>query len=355
MTALDDAIWTSLPIPAFIVDPLDAIRDINPPAELFLNASARTVCGQRINDRLVVETSLDAAFARVRCDLSPLFIGTVEVAGTGSAPVPCDIRIAPLSGASDHVLLMIEPIPAATRLGRAQSVSSAARSAIGMAEMLAHEIKNPLAGITGAAQLLSMELEEGDRELTDLIVVEARRIVTLLEKVDQFGKLASPDRRPANLHVLLDRARRSAQVGVASGMTIVEDFDPSLPLTYVDEDQFLQVLANLLRNAAEASQGGDGLITLRTYYDRSLRLRQTDGSGDELPLQVEIVDDGPGIPPEIKRDIFDPFVTGRANGAGLGLALVSRIISDHGGWISADSMPGRTVFRISLPVAPEGI
>lgn len=164
-----------------------------------------------------------------------------------------------------------------------------------------------------------------------------------------------PERRAVNVHDLLNRARRSAQVGIAAGMGIVEDYDPSLPLTYVDEDQFLQVLANLLRNAAEASGGGGGIITLRTYYDRSLRLRQRDGSGGALPLQVEIIDDGPGVPSEIEHDIFDPFVTGRAHGTGLGLALASRIISEHDGWISMDSMPGRTVFRISLPVAPGGI
>ncbi len=353
MIAPGDSIWTSLPVPVLIIDSVDAIRDINPSAEQFLNASARTTRGHRVHDRMSIGMSLETAFARVRGDLSPIFIGMVDVAG-GSAAVSCDIRIAPLSGTPGDVLLMIEPRPAAHR-GRTHSVSSAARSAISMAEMLAHEIRNPLAGITGAAQLLSMELNSGGQELTDLIVGEARRIVKLLEKVDQFGKLAPPERRAVNLHDLLDRARRSAQVGIATGMRIIEDFDPSLPLTYVDEDQFLQVLANLLRNAAEASCGREGVIALRTYYDRSLRLRQKDGSGGELPLQVEIIDDGPGIPPEIERDIFDPFVTGRANGAGLGLALVSRIIADHGGWISAESVPGRTVFRISLPMAPEEI
>ncbi len=353
MTEPGDSIWASLPVPAFIIDSADAIRDINPPAEQFLNASARTTRGQRVNERLSVDATLETAFARVRGGLSPIFIGAVDVAGGSAAAVTCDIRIAPFSGKSGHLLLMIEPCPAAARHGRSRSASSAARSAIGMAEMLAHEIRNPLAGITGAAQLLSMELESGDRELTDLIVGEARRIVSLLEKVDQFGKLAPPERRSVNLHDLLDRARRSAQVGIAAGMRIVEDYDPSLPLTYVDEDQILQVLANLLRNAAEASRGREGVIALRTYYDRSLRLRQRDGSGGALPLQVEIIDDGPGIPPEIEHDIFDPFVTGRANGAGLGLALASRIISEHGGWISVDSVPGRTAFRISLPVAPE--
>ncbi len=353
MSASGESIWASLPVPVFIIDSVDAITDINPSAEQFLNASARTTCGKQVYERLSIDAPLEAAFARVRSGLSPIFIGAVDVAGGNAATVSCNIRISPFSGASGQLLLMIEPRPAAVRRARPNSVSAAARSAIGMAEMLAHEIRNPLAGITGAAQLLSMELEAGDRELTDLIVAEAHRIVSLLEKVDQFGKLAPPERRTANLHDLLDRARRSAQVGIAAGMSIVEDYDPSLPLTFVDEDQFLQVFANLLRNAAEASCGNGGVITLRTYYDRSLRLRKGDGTGAALPLQVEIVDNGPGIPPEIEQDIFDPFVTGRPNGAGLGLALASRIVSQHGGWISVTSVPGRTAFRISLPVTPE--
>ena len=221
-----------------------------------------------------------------------------------------------------------------------------------MAEMLAHEIKNPLAGITGAAQLLAMNLAPSEQELTDLIVAESRRIVALLDQVEQFGNLAPPVRRAVNIHDLLDRARKSATVGFAAHMKIVEDFDPSLPPTYVDADQMLQVLLNLLKNAAEAASK-TGTIRLRTFYDMSLRLRRKDGSGNALPLQVEIIDDGPGLPTEIAGNIFEPFVSGRENGTGLGLALVSKIISDHGGWIAVESAPGRTVFRISLPVAPK--
>jgi two-component system nitrogen regulation sensor histidine kinase GlnL len=134
-------------------------------------------------------------------------------------------------------------------------------------------------------------------------------------------------------------------------MRIVEDYDPSLPPTLGDSDQLLQVISNLLKNASEASPEG-GTIRLHTYYELSLRLRRKDGSGSALPLQIEVIDDGPGLPPEIAGDVFDPFVSGRENGTGLGLALVSKIISEHGGWISVDSAPGRTVFRISLPVAP---
>jgi two-component system nitrogen regulation sensor histidine kinase GlnL len=217
--------------------------------------------------------------------------------------------------------------------------------------MLAHEIKNPLAGIAGAAQLLSMNLEGEDLELTDLIVGETRRIVKLLEQVEQFGNLRPPDCSAVNVHDLLDRARKSATVGFAAHMTIVEQYDPSLPPILADGDQMLQVFLNLLKNATEAAGKDGGTIRIRTFYETSLRLRRKDGTGASLPLHVEIIDDGPGIPPEMAPSIFDPFVSGRENGTGLGLALVSKIVSEHDGWISVESVPGRTVFRISMPIA----
>jgi two-component system nitrogen regulation sensor histidine kinase GlnL len=186
-----------------------------------------------------------------------------------------------------------------------------------------------------------MGLGPEDRELTDLIVEETRRIVKLLEQVEQFGNLRPPDLRPVNIHDALDRARKSALVGFAANMTIIEDYDPSLPATLADPDQLMQVFLNLIKNAAEAAgPKGGGTIRLHTFYDLS------------VPLQIEIIDDGPGLPPGIAAHVFEPFVSGRENGTGLGLALVSKIIADHGGWISVDSVPGRTVFRVSLPMAP---
>ncbi len=353
MTTLGDMIWSSLPVPAFVIDADDRIVDINPPGEQFMNASAKSLTGVPVFDRLAIDAPLDEAFLRVRSDLSPLFINKVDVSGGNAAPLQCNVQIAPLSGKPGHILILFEAQKIADRLGRAHSVTSAAKSAIGMAEMLAHEIKNPLAGITGAAQLLSMNLSNGDLELTDLIVAESRRIVALLDQVEQFGNLRPPERRAVNVHDLLDRARKSAVVGFAASMKILEQYDPSLPPTYVDSDQMLQVFLNLLKNAAEAAGEVGGTIVVKTFYDISLRLRREDGKGSALPLQIEIIDDGPGIPPEIAADIFDPFVSGRENGTGLGLALVSKIISDHGGWISVDSVPGQTKIRISLPVAPK--
>ncbi len=346
-------VWSSLPVPGVLVDPFDNIADINPAAEGFLNASAKLVKGQPVWDRIMIDAPLEEAFLRARTSNTPLFVNDVDV-GTGErAPLHCNLQIAPMQGLPGYMIFLISPRELAGRMTQNHSVKSAAKSAIGMAEMLAHEIKNPLAGITGAAQLLSMNLSPEDQELTDLIVAESRRIVKLLEQVEQFGNLTAPERKPVNVHDVLDRARRSALLGFGAHMKIIEDYDPSLPMAYGDPDQLLQVILNLVKNASEAADRSGGTIRLHTFYEHSFRLRRSDGTGQALPLQIEVIDDGPGLPEDIKGDIFDPFVSGRENGTGLGLALVSKIISDHDGWISVNSVPGRTVFKISLPMAPK--
>lgn len=348
----DRAIWASLPVPAFLLDETDHILDVNSAAEGFLNASAKTVYGHLIWDLVKIDTPISDAVSRARGQGTPLFVNDVDVGTQTRGPMQCAIQVAGLQGSDGDMLMLISPRELAGRMTRTHNVKSAAQSAIGMAEMLAHEIKNPLAGITGAAQLLSMNVSRDDIELTDLIVTESRRIVKLLEQVEQFGNLSVPDLRAVNIHDVLDRARRSAQLGFGAHMTFIEEYDPSLPMAFGDPDQLLQVVLNLLKNASEAADDKSGVIRLRTFYEHSFRLRRSDGSGKALPLQIEITDDGPGLPAAIQDDIFDPFVSGRENGTGLGLALVSKIISDHGGWISVSSRPGRTTFKLSLPRAP---
>ncbi len=347
----DPTLWASLPVPTVLIAPDDSLEDVNPAAEGFLNTSAKALIGTPVWDVITVDDPLEAAFDRARATGTPLFVNDVDVGSGQRPPLSCALQIAPLAGHPLHMLMMITPRELAGRMTQNHTVKSAAKSAIGMAEMLAHEIKNPLAGITGAAQLLSMNLDADDLELTDLIVTESRRIVKLLEQVEQFGNLTTPERSEVNLHDVLDRARRSALLGFGAQMQIVEEYDPSLPLALGDKDQLLQVVLNLLKNASEAAGEGGGTIRLRTYFEHSFRLRRADGSGHSLPLQIEITDDGPGLPDKIKDDVFDPFVSGRENGTGLGLALVSKIISEHDGWISVTSVPGHTTFRISLPRA----
>jgi two-component system nitrogen regulation sensor histidine kinase GlnL len=348
----DDALWASLPVPALLLGPDDTILDTNPAAELFLNLSARALRGASVWDRVMIDAPLEEAFRRARAQRSSLFVNDVDVGSGERPPLQCNIHFAPLQRVEGQMRMLVSPREIATRMTQNVGSQKAAKSAIGMAEMLAHEIKNPLAGITGAAQLLATGLSGEDLELTGLIVEESRRIVKLLEQVEQFGNLRSPVLQPVNIHDVLDRARHSVALGFGAHMRFVEDYDPSLPRTLADADQLLQVFLNLLKNACEAGKEG-GTIRLRTFYEPSLRLRRRDGTQARLPLQVEVIDDGPGIPPDLAADIFEPFVSGRENGTGLGLALVSKLLTEVGGWISLDSVPGRTVFRVSLPIAPK--
>ncbi|MFQ6548373.1 two-component system sensor histidine kinase NtrB [Aestuariibius sp. 2305UL40-4] len=346
-------LWASLPVPAVLLEQGNAIADVNGAAEDFFNQSRKGLKGKPLFQYLLVDTDFTQAIARARDSMASLHINDIDVGAPGRAPMQCNIRVAPLQNGDGRMILLCAPREITSFLSGRASAVTAVKSAVGMAEMLAHEIKNPLAGITGAAQLLSMNLTNGDRELTDLIVAESRRIVKLLDQVEQFGNLRPPASHVVNIHDVLDRARRSATVGFGAHMNIEEDYDPSLPPTWADADMLQQVFLNLLKNASEAQPKG-GTIRLRTFFDLSLRMRRQDGSAAKLPLQIEIIDDGPGIPPDIADSLFDPFVSGKENGTGLGLALVSKIVTDHGGWISVDSHPGRTVFRISLPIAPKG-
>jgi two-component system nitrogen regulation sensor histidine kinase GlnL len=346
----DDPLWASLPVPTLLLGPDDRILEVNPAAEAFLNLSARVLRDAPLWDKVMIDAPLEEAFRRARQQSSSLFVNDVDVGSGERPPMQCNIHFGPLLRSEGRMLMLIAPREIATRMTQNVESRKAAKSAIGMAEMLAHEIKNPLAGITGAAQLLATTVSGEDLELTDLIVEEGRRIVKLLEQVEQFGNLRSPALRPVNIHDVLDRARQSAAVGFGAHMRFVEEYDPSLPRAVADPDQLLQVFQNLLRNACEAASPQGGTIKLRSFYEASLRLRRSDGSRARLPLQVEVIDDGPGIPADIAPDIFEPFVSGRENGTGLGLALVSKLLSEMGGWITVDSVPGRTVFRVSLPI-----
>ncbi|MFN3952848.1 MAG: two-component system sensor histidine kinase NtrB [Pararhodobacter sp.] len=348
------AVWAALPVPAFLIGVSggqERILECNPAAELFMAASSAQLAGDPVFDRLSIDAPMEEATARARLNRAPIFINDADVCTGDRPPVQCNLQLAPMNDPDATLLMLIAPREIAGRLGRTQAIKAAAKSAIGMAAMLAHEIKNPLAGITGAAQLLSMGLAQADRELTDLIVAESRRIVKLLDQVEQFGDQRQPECHEVNIHDVLERARRSAVLGFAAHMQIHDEYDPSLPSTWADADQLLQVFLNLLKNAAEAQPEG-GMIRVRSYFERGLHLRGREGRQVPLPLHVEVIDDGPGLPPEIAENIFEPFVSGRENGTGLGLALVSKIIAAHDGWIEVERRAGQTVFRISLPMAP---
>ena len=376
MTAPADSRWMALPMPAVLFDAQGRFAALNDAAQAWLNLSDRSAVGLLPDDARLA--------GRLRVDPALMQMLAVALQGDEVASRPAlrwsigdrtggfATRMAALHmGPAPEGCVSAVIVPAAAGPGP----NRAARAAVGMADMLAHEIKNPLAGIRGAAQLLAEGLGPEDRELADLIVAESRRIVALLDQVERFGDTSAPHLAAINIHDVLDRARRSFELTGAINIhdvldrarrsfeltgarcRIVPDYDPSLPLALADPDLVVQAVLNLLRNAAEAlardgrtddDPRGPGIVRIRTLYDGTLRRTLDD---TPLPLVVEVEDDGPGVPDNIADQVFEPFVSGRENGTGLGLALVSKIAADHGAGLRLNSRPGRTVIRLSLPLA----
>lgn len=346
-----ELIWNSLPNPALAVGGDGAIIAVNGAAESFFSASERQLRGQALAALAGEDSRLADLVRQARRQGANMAEYGVELAWPGLPTRLVDLQAAPMG--EGGAVLVIHPRAIVETMDRSLTHRSAARSVAGMAAMLAHEIKNPLAGISGAAQLLQMGAGEEERELTALIRDEVERIEALVNRVEQFGEIGPGRFQPVNIHDVLDRACRSAKAGFAAHARFIQEYDPSLPPTMGDSDQLIQVMLNLLKNAADAVPQVGGIITVKTAYHAGMKVATPSGRRESLPLQVTIADNGRGVPEEVLPHIFEPFVTTRGNGGGLGLALVSKIVSDHGGVISCESQPGSTRFRLLLPMAAE--
>jgi two-component system nitrogen regulation sensor histidine kinase GlnL len=348
------AILSAMAVPLLVLAADNRFRFANQAAEQFLGLSSSQLLAMKLSDLLAEDSPIFALLAQVRDADVTISDHAMNFDSPRLRKTGITVQASPLPEEPGCVVLIMQDASAARALDRQLTFRSAARSVTGMAAILAHEVKNPLSGIRGAAQLLEASVAEPDRELTVLIREEADRIRDLVDRMEVFGEKPI-ERGPVNIHRVLERVRLLAQTGFAAHIAVREIYDPSLPSVFGNRDQLVQVLLNLVKNAAEAITSGDnaqhGEIVLTTAYQHGMRLAIS-GTDQRmhLPLVVSVRDNGPGIPDDIMPNLFDPFVTSKPTGSGLGLALVAKIVSDHGGLIEVDSRPGRTEFRLHLPM-----
>ena len=355
-----DAVLDALPHPVILVAADGRIANANAAAEQFFEASFTLLRRHSIGDLVPFGSPLLALIEQVRSRGAAVNEYKVDLStprNPGERVV--DLYVAPLPERLDNVVVMLQQRTIADKMDRQLTHRGAARSVTALAAMLAHEIKNPLSGIRGAAQLLEQSATDSDRTLTQLICDEADRIVKLVDRMEVFTDERPVERAPVNIHVVLDHVKRLAYSGFARHIKFVEDYDPSLPPVLANRDQLVQVFLNLVKNATESIEDGttaEGEIQLTTAFRPGVRLsRPGSKTRVSLPLEFCVKDNGRGVPEDLLPHLFDPFVTTKPSGSGLGLALVSKIVGDHGGIIECESQPRQTTFRILMPMYVDNV
>jgi two-component system nitrogen regulation sensor histidine kinase GlnL len=350
-----DVLLGALPHPILVISDNNQILYGNAAAEAFLSTSSTMLTRQRLDDVVAFGCPLLALVAQVREHGSTVNEYGIEMASPKFAtPKLVDVYAGPMMDSPSQIVVMLQQRSMAQMIERQLTHRAAARSVSGMAAVLAHEIKNPLSGIKGAAQLLEQNLSDEDRVLSQLICSETERIRNLVNRMEVFGDERPLTKEAVNIHDVLNHVRRLAETGFARGVRIIEDYDPSLPPIPGNRDKLVQAFLNLIKNAAEATSDVEDRqprIIMQTSFRPGVRL-SVPGSEQRinLPLMIQIEDNGAGVSDQLKPHLFDPFVTTKHNGTGLGLALVAKIIGDHGGIIECESEAKRTVFRVLLPM-----
>ena len=346
----------ALPHPVIMINGDDNILHNNVAAEVFFRSSSPSLRKKSIHHFLPFGSPLLALIEQVRRTGSPINEYRVDVSSPRlGRDQLVDLHVSPVVEMNNSVVVLFQKRTIADKMDRQLTHRSAARTVSGLAAMLAHEIKNPLAGIRGAAQLLEMSVSDSDREFTNLIKDETDRIVKLVDRMEVFSDERPIERDPVNIHSVLERVKTSAKSGFARNVEIIEIYDPSLPPVFANRDQLIQIFLNLAKNACEAMEGVENpVLTFTTAFRSGVHL-SVPGSSQRisLPLEFCVSDNGIGIPEDMMEHIFDPFMTTKTNGSGLGLALVAKVVGDHGGVIECDSKKGKTTFRILMPAYSE--
>ena len=341
-------ILASLPNPVFILDAENQFQFLNHAAEMFFQSSQSIVFAQELQSFIAPDSPLFSMLSRARNQNRSVADQGLELAGPKVGYKLVNVQITPFEG-KGRLLITMQERALAERLRGQSLFRGAARSVTSMAAMLAHEVKNPLAGIKGAAQLLEADLEPNETSLTRMIVEETDRVTALLDRMEGFAGGASVVMTTVNIHEVLDHCLELAAASYGAHLAIKRAYDPSLPFVEGHRDLLIQAFINIIKNASEATDKNGELI-IRTSYSPCRRLSTTSIAGQlHVPIQVEVIDNGRGIPEDIRDHLFDPFVSGRVGGSGLGLAMVASVIADHGGLMEVETVSGETVFRLNFP------
>lgn len=348
-------IVTAFPVATLVVAPDNRIANANVRAETLLNMARSAIVGSDIG-RTLRMADMDGRFDIWRSD-KPLAAYDVQVHAGRTAAMEVDLMIAPIPDYEGWRVISVHPKSEAQKIANRRTAGGA-RSAMGAAAILAHEIKNPLSGIRGAAQLLESGDDEGNKALTDLICNEVDRIAALIDRMQDFTTDRPLHCRPENIYPLIDRAAEVAMAGFAKDVHITKSYDPSLPFALVNGDALVQIIINLLKNAAEAllqreGQHAQPRIRIVTAFRHGMSVMLPGNKGNaSLPIEILLIDNGPGVPEHIRDHLFNPFITGKRTGQGLGLALVDKLVRDMNGFVQfqRDEKAQETIFRVLLPM-----
>ena len=323
------------------------LTGINPAGEMLFEVSAKKIVGRKLTELLPQSRRIAITLHHILDSRHPFTARGVALKLPGARTVTVDCTVSPLIDDNPETALLVEltQVDRLLRLARDESMLDRQAANRAMMRGLAHEIKNPLGGLRGAAQLLERELpDQSLREYTGIIIHEADRLRNLVDRM--MGPHQPLKKQPVNIHEILEHVRRLILVEVPVGLTIEREYDPSLPEFAGEPEQLTQAVLNIVRNAAEVLEQ-KGLIRLRTGIERSFTIGH---KRHRLVLRADIEDNGPGVPEEIRDHIFYPMVTAKAGGTGLGLSIAQDIVAKHGGLIECRSRPGQTVFSIYLPL-----
>ena len=349
----ESQIFAALPNPVFVLDRENRFIYLNQAAEIFFQSSRMMLLGTPLASIMPADSNFLSMVSRAWAQSISVGDQGVELAGPKIGLKLINVQITPFGDREPRLLITIQERALAERLRGQSLFRGAARSIAAMAALLAHEVKNPLAGIKGAAQLLEADLDAEGQSLTRMIVEESDRVAALLDRMEGFAGGANMVLAPVNIHEILDHCLNVAQASYGAHMKIKRSYDPSLPMVNGHRDLLIQAFINMIKNGFEATELNCE-ITIKTSYSQGRRLTfAAVNGGSYAPVQVEVIDNGRGINEELRDHIFDPFVSGRSGGSGLGLTMVASVIADHGAMIDVESVPGKTVFRMNFPVAPE--